>query len=165
MRSMTGRILVLGAVGLLTAVSTMNGSWGPGALGAEAQIGQLVFSTGINDRAEPTGDVGIEFPGDNDGVYVTFTFGDLPSGGSLGRIVRFNGEDFNYDGDVYGHLKCCATGGSGRFGFRIVKQSGNAGRLPGGAYDVRIYLNDAGVQHGGFGIRGTQGGDNGNDND
>jgi len=126
---------------------------------AAAQIGTLQFSTDMTSQFMPGGTTAIEFPGDNKGIFVTFTYQDLPAGSGVSRIVRFNGDDYNFDDDdAFGHLSCCWSGGSGRYGFRIVKKSGDKGDLPSGAYDVRIYLNGTEIANGGFGIKGTGGG-------
>ena len=76
--------------------------------------------------------------------------------------MRFNGEDYNFDNDTFGHLNCCDAIGSGRFGFPDRQESGDKGDLPGGAYDVRIYLNGTEIANGGFGIKGTGGGEHDN---
>jgi hypothetical protein len=168
---MFGRLVFLALVGVLSAATIGSGALAPRQADAAASIGSLTFSTDMNDKFEPTGQVGIEFDGDNNGIAVTFPYSDLPSGSGLSRIVRLNGEDYNWDSDVHGHLSCCGSGGSGRYGFWIVKRGdGDRGDLAGGSWDVRVYLNGTEVQHGGFGIKGTGGGDsdgqsdNGNDN-
>jgi hypothetical protein len=114
---------------------------------------------------EPAGQIGIEFPGGNNGIAVTFSYSDLPPGSGLTRIVRFNGEDYNWESDTHGRTNCCGAGGSGRYGFWIVKRGdGDRGDLAGGSWDVRIYLNGNEIQHGGFGIKGTGGGDSDSNN-
>ena len=133
---------ILALLGLLVAEPTT----------AQGPVGPLTFSSEMTAGLEPAGHVGVAFPSDNNGVYVTFTFSDLPQGSKLSRIVRVDGEDYNWD-DQNGKLNCCSNGGSGRYGFPIVKRdSSEIGRLPGGAYEVLLYLNGAQVQAGGFGI-------------
>jgi hypothetical protein len=128
----------------------------PVQAGAPATISALQFASHVTDKSEPI-DPRIDFPQDNHGVWVTFDYANLPAGSRLTRIVRFDGDDFNWDGDQYGHLECCPSGGSGRFAFRVERLDGETGWLPGGAYDVRVYLNGSEVAHGGFGIKGARG--------
>jgi hypothetical protein len=125
---------------------------------AAGQVGPLQFSTEMTSQFMPGGTTAVEFPGDNKGIFVTFSFQGLPPGSNLSRVVRFNGDDLNFDSDTFGHLNCCDSLGSGRFGFPIVKKSGDRGDLAGGSYDVRIYLNGTEIANGGFGIKGTGGG-------
>jgi hypothetical protein len=162
------RGVFLTLAGVLAVAALLQGPLMAKPAEAAAQVGPLVFSTDMSDQYVAGGNVGIEFGGDNNGVFVTFNFKDLPPGSNLSRIVRFDGEDYNYDSDTFGHLNCCGSGGTGRYGFLIVKRAGARGELPGGAYDVRIYLNGNEVANGGFGIKGTGGSDhdnrNGNDN-
>ena len=128
----------------------------PAQVAGHIRIATLQFAARVTDSLEPHGPR-IEFPRDNDGVWVTFDYTNLSTGSRLTRIVRFNGDDFNWDSDQYGHLECCPSGGSGRFAFRVKRLDGDAGWLPGGAYDVRVYLDGDEVAHGGFGIEGTRG--------
>lgn len=128
----------------------------PTLAGGHATVSALQFASHVTDKSEPI-DPRIDFPQDNHGVWVTFDYANLPAGSRLTRIVRFDGDDFNWDGDQYGHLECCPSGGSGRFSFRVERLDGDTGWLPGGAYDVRIYLDGSEVAHGGFGIKGTRG--------
>src|ERR1041384_4879212 len=118
------RVAVVGAVGVLSVASLTGGSLLPRQADAAPSISGLTFSTDMNDKFEPTGTIGPEFDGGNHGVAVTFTYTDLPGGGGLSRIVRFNGEDYNFDSDTFGHLNCCGAG-SGRFGFWVVKRNGD----------------------------------------
>jgi hypothetical protein len=166
---MVRRIALLGMVVGLTALVLGRGPSAPQSAEAAAQISGLTFSSDMTSDLQPAGQVGVQFSGDNNGVAVTFTFTDLPPGSGLSRIVRLNGEDHNWDAR-HGALNCCQSGGSGRYGFWVVKKdSGDRGDLPGGAYDVRLYLNGVEIQHAGFGITGTGGSDddnqNSNDND
>ena len=162
------RGVFLTLAGVLAFGALMQGPMVAKPAEAAGQIGTLQFSTEMNSQFMPGGTIGVEFPGDNHGVFVTFTYQGLPPGSNLSRIVRFDGEDYNYDSDTFGHLNCCGSIGSGRFGFPIVKRSGDKGDLPGGSYDVRIYLNGTEIANGGFGIKGTGGSDHdknsGNDN-
>jgi hypothetical protein len=163
---MRKRLLFFALLGLLSVAVSTSSSLVQTA-SAAPQVGPLRFSEAINDRFEPQGEA-VYFSGDNNGVYVTFEFRDLPPGSNLNRIVRLNGDDYNFDNEVFGHLSCCPQGGSGRYGFLIVERSGDRGDLPGGAYEVVIYNGGQEVARGGFGIRGEGGGDNdneSNDND
>jgi len=174
---MLARIALLFSMGVLSVVTLVSGPPGIRTAEAEGTISQLTFSTQITGDNQPAGDVGIEFSEDNDGVIVTFSFENLPPGTQLSRIVRFNyNDDYNWDSDRYGRLTCCPGGGSGRYGFKVLKLTGSSGKLPGGAYSVFIYAGSTEVQHGGFGVRGREGstdsvpggtlnGENGNDND
>lgn len=165
-------------MGLLSASALVSASWMTEPVSSAPAVGPMTFSTDMTTDFQPAGAYGIDFPSDNNGVWVTFSFSDLPAGSGLTRIVRFEGSDYNYDSSTYGRLQCCNSGGSGRYGFRILRIDGGTGQLPGGAYDVRLYLNGQEVQQAGFGIRGDQGGgkdelpggnnnnnNNGNDND
>jgi hypothetical protein len=159
--TMLKRIVFLGTLSLLSVTMLLSGQRAADPAEAQASIGQLTFSTGMNERFEPTGNVGIEFPGGNNGVYVTFAYSDLPSGSGLSRIVRVNDQDYNWD-DQNGSLNCCSQGGSGRYGFPIVRPSSSEiGDLPGGGYEVIVYLNGAEATRSGFGISGGGGLDNG----
>ena len=164
---MKGRLLFLAFVGLLSA-TILTGSTGlvQTALAAPT-VGPLKFGEAMNESYQLTSE-GIYFSGDNNGVFVSFEFRDLPQGSKLSRIVRLNGEDYNWDSDVFGNLNCCPAGGSGRYGFLVTKRQGDRGDLPGGAYEVIIYNNGQEVAKSGFGIRGEGGSDNdneSNDND
>jgi hypothetical protein len=131
---------------------------------AEGQIGPISFSTDIDGQNRPTGQVGIEFDSDNNGVAVSFDYFNMPPGTSLTRIVRADGQDYNWDSDTYGHLPCCNNGGSGRLAFWVVKRSGERGQLPGAAYQVLIYANGNEVARAGFGVKGDEGNVFGGDN-
>jgi hypothetical protein len=124
--------------------------------GGPASINSPRFASHVSKNGEPT-DPRIEFSRDNDGVWATFDYANLPAGSKLTRIVRFNGDDYNWDNGQYGHLDCCQAGGSGSFAFRVLRLDGNGGWLPGGAYDVRLFLNGGEVAHGGFGVNGARG--------
>ncbi|MCC7104584.1 MAG: hypothetical protein IT307_05525 [Chloroflexi bacterium] len=157
------RVLVIGLTFLLTLAivgptpfSISPASAGPAAQGGPG-VGALTFSSGMTSQFLPD-NAAIEFDSDNDGVYVTFEYFNMPAGATLSRIVRFEGEDYNF-----GDLDCCSQG-NGRSGFRVVKRDGKEGQIPGGAYDVRIYLGGTELQHGGFGVKGTEGGDHDNEN-
>src|SRR3954452_6174756 len=161
---MPKRRLHLTLAGVLAGTLALLGLLVPGSAAAQAPVGPLTFSSGMTAGLEPAGHVGVAFPSGNNGVYVTFTFSGLPQGSNLSRIVRVDGEDYNWD-DQNGTLSCCPNGGSGRYAFPIVKRdTSEIGQLPGGSYEVLLYLNGVQVQAGGFGIgRGLD--DNDNDND
>jgi hypothetical protein len=127
---------------------------------AAPQVLNLVVSTGIGDNFTPRGEVGISFKTtDNDGVFVTFEYKDLAPGSKLTRIVRFNGDDYNWDSSRYDRLECCPSGGSGRYGFKVVRLSGREGEIPGGRYEARIYLNGDEIANTGWEMRGAGGDD------
>jgi hypothetical protein len=156
---MLGRLALFTGIGVLSAAMLASGPLAPQSANAAASISALKFSSDMTSGFDPSGTIAPEFDGANNGVAVTFTYTDLPAGSSLSRIVRWNGEDYNWDSDLYGRTNCCSSG-SGKFGFWVVKRKdADRGDLPGGAYDVRIYLNGNEIQHGGFGIKGTGGGD------
>jgi hypothetical protein len=166
---MLERSLRLAFAAALAGAIALLGLLVAGSTAAQAPIGPLTFSSEMTEGFEPAGTVGADFPSDNNGVYVTFTYTDLPQGSTLSRIVRVDGQDYNWD-EQNGTLSCCTNGGSGRFGFPIVKRDNSEiGQLPGGSYEVLLYLNGPQVQAGGFGIEGGQGlddsGDNDNDNE
>jgi len=159
---MTERRLRLVLAGVLAGTLALLGLLVAGPTAAQAPVGPLTFSSAMTAGLEPAGRMGVAFPSDNDGVYVTFTFSGLPQGSNLSRIVRVDGEDYNWD-DQNGALRCCPNGGSGRYGFPIMERdSSEIGQLPGGSYEVLLYLNGAQVQAGGFVI--GRGGDNNNNN-
>jgi hypothetical protein len=119
-------------------------------------VSSIRFTSHATNGGEPAG-ARIDFPRDNNGVWVTVDYENLPAGSTLTRIVRFNGDDYNWDSSKYGHLDCCQAGGSGHFAFRVLGLDGSSGWLPGGAYDVRLYINGSEVAHGGFGVDGAHG--------
>lgn len=165
---MVPRSVLLALVGVL-AVAALTALWPPARpADAQAQVSGLTFSSEITTNAEPAGQIGIEFPGDNNGVWVSFTFQNLSAGTTGARIVRFNESDFNYDSDFYGNLNCCAST-SGRHAFRVLRLNGAEGELPGGRYQVIVLLNTGGptplTLQGGFGIRGEGGNDRGQTRD
>lgn len=151
--------MLLGLAGTLSAVVLFAAPAVTPQASAGGTISLLSFSTSVNDKWEPTGRVGINFSENNDGIFATFSFQDLSPGSRVSRIVRLNGEDYNWDGPEFGSLNCCPDGGSGRYGFRILKPNARRGELPGGAYEARIYLDGNDAQGGGFGVKGTGGGD------
>src|SRR3954465_10318198 len=118
---MTERRRPLILAGVLAGTLALLGLLVAGPTAAQAPVGPLTFSSEMTAGLEPAGHVGGAFPSDNDGVYVTFTFSGLPQGSTLSRIVRVDGEDYNWD-DQNGTLRCCPNGGSGRYGFPIVKR-------------------------------------------
>jgi hypothetical protein len=118
---MVERPLHLAFAGVLAGAIALLGLLVAGSTAAQAPVGPLTFSSEMTDGFEPAGDVGIDFPSDNNGVYVTFTYSDLPQGSNLSRIVRVDGQDYNWD-EQNGTLSCCPNGGSGRYGFPIVKR-------------------------------------------
>jgi hypothetical protein len=73
--------------------------------------------------------------------------------------VRFNGDDYNWDSSRYDRLECCPSGGSGRYGFKVVRLSGREGEIPGGRYEARIYLNGDEIANTGWEMRGAGGDD------
>jgi hypothetical protein len=156
---MNSKSRLLGLAALPLAALLLLGPPAAPPASAAGSIGPLTFSTDATDKWQPSGRVAINFSDDNNGVFVTFDFFNMTPGSRLSRIVRLNGEDFNWDGTEFGSLNCCRDGGSGRYGFRILKTNARRGELPGGAYEVRLYLDGADVGGGGFGIRGTSGGD------
>ena len=161
---MIRRAAMLLTVAAVSVAVLANQGFAPEPVTAQAAVGPLTFSSEMTADFQPAGQVGIYFPSDNNGVFVTFPFSNLPPGSSLGRIVRWEGSDYNFD-KQNGGLNCCSQGSTGRYGFLITKRNGDHDRLPGGAYEVRLYLNGVDIAGGGFGIRGDEGGDNGNDND
>lgn len=129
---------------------------------ASTVVSNLIFSREIDSNARPIGP-DVEFGGSNRDVWASFDFNEHDANAKFSYLVRANGEDYKW-----GTLDCCRSG-SGRAAFQITKRSGS-GDLPGAAYEVRIYVNNAEVAVGGFGVKGRGGLDNddqgqGNDND
>jgi hypothetical protein len=163
---MPERPLRLALAGALAGMLALLGLLVAGPTAAQAPVGPLTFSSEMTAGLESAGHKGIAFASDNNGVYVTFTYSDLPQGSTLSRIVRLDGEDYNWD-EQNGALSCCPNGGSGRYGFPIVKRdTSEIGQLPGGSYEVLVYLNGSQAQVGGFVIgSGDSRDDNENNND
>jgi hypothetical protein len=152
--------LVVGLVGGLAALLAAASPLVTLPAEADPQITDLHVSSAMTAPGyEPAGEVGTDFPGHNHGVFVTFAYQDLPPGSTVTRIVRFGGSDYNWDSDQFGHLACCAAGGSGRYGFPVLQLSGDPWRLPGGDYEAFIYLNGAQVGHLAWGVNGAGGRD------
>src|SRR5688572_22871746 len=104
----------------------------------------LDFSTSVDSNARPE-NPRTEFGGGTDRVWVSFEFGDHDPGAEFSYLARANGEDYKF-----GKLDCCKAR-SGRFAFPFTKR-GDSGEIPGAAYEIRIYVNDAEVAKGGFGV-------------
>jgi hypothetical protein len=133
----------------------------PAAAPAATWTDGLQFSTHVNSDGKPE-NPRVEFGDGTNEVWVSFEYHDHDPNAKVSYLARANGEDYKF-----GKLDCC-EGSHGRYAFPITKRSGG-GDLPGAAYDVRIYVNDAEVAQGGFGVNGRQGLDNdgeqqGNDN-
>jgi len=131
---------------------------------AATSIDGLQFSTRVSSDGKPE-DPRVELGSGTHTVWASFQYHEHDSSAKVSYLVRANGEDY-----TFGKLNCC-DGSSGRFAFPITKRNGG-GDLPGAAYDVRVYVNDAEVAQGGFGVNGRQGLDsdgqgsgNGNGND
>lgn len=128
---------------------------------AAASSGGIEFSTSVNANARAA-NPRVEFSGGTHTVWASFQLRDHDRGAKVSYLVRANGEDYRY-----GDLDCCKAG-NGWYAFPIQKRNG--GELPGAAYDVRVYVNNVEVAHGGFGVTGRGGLDNDgqdydNDND
>lgn len=150
--------LVIGLVAGLSALFAAAGPFAAMTVEADPQITDLHISSAMSRSGyQPGGDVGTDFPGHNDGLFVTFAYQDLPPGSTVTRIVRFEGSDYNWDDDQYGRLGCCPAGGNGRYGFQVLQLSGDQGRLPGGDYQAFIYLNGGQVGQISWGINGAGG--------
>jgi hypothetical protein len=121
----------------------------------------IQFSTHVSSDSRPESPR-TELGDGTNTVWASFQYHEHDPSAKVSYLVRANGEDYKF-----GRLDCC-SGSSGRFAFPITKRNGN-GDLPGAAYDVRVYVNDAEVAQGGFGVNGRDGLDhdgqeNGNDN-
>ncbi len=158
--------LVLVGLPMLPALASRgpaDGAWTvrpAAAAPAATDLTALAFSEAVNDRKEPIGQR-TEF-GDPDQVWVSFGYSNHDPNVKVSYLVRANGEDFRW-----GDLDCCG-GRQGRYAFPIERRGGR--ELGGAAYEVRIYMGDAEVAVGGFGVRGREGfdsdnQDSGNDND
>ena len=119
---------------------------------ASTTVDGLDFSHGITNDAQPV-NPDVEYHSGENKVWVSFNFRDHATGSKVSYLVRANGQDYRW-----GDLDCCSVS-SGRFAFPIERRNGGA--LAGAAYDVRIYVGDVEVAHGGFGVKGKQGLDNG----
>ena len=134
----------------------------PVAAPAATSIDSLQFSTDVSSDARPESPR-TEFGDGTNTVWASFQYRDHDPSARVSYLVRANGEDYKF-----GKLDCCGNS-NGRYAFPITRRSGN-GDLPGAAYDVRVYVNDAEVAQGGFGVKGREGLDhdgqgNGNGND
>ena len=164
--------LVLVGLPMLPALANRgpgDGAWtvrsAEAAAPAATDLTELAFSEAVNDQREPI-NPRTEFA-DPDQVWVSFGYRNHDPNVKVSYLVRANGEDFRW-----GDLDCCG-GREGRFAFPIERRSGR--ELGGAAYEVRIYMGEAEVAHGGFGVRGREGfdsdnqdsdnQDSGNDND
>jgi len=130
----------------------------PGAVAASpasTTVDGLDFSHSVTSDAQPV-DPDVEYHSGENKVWVSFNFRDHDPSARVSYLVRANGTDY-----VWGRLNCC-NANSGRFAFPIERRNGSGDALAGAAYDVRVYVNDAEVAHGGFGVKGKQGQDNGN---
>ncbi len=119
---------------------------------ASTTVDGLDFSHGITSDAQPV-NPDIEYHSGENKVWVSFNFRDHNPNTKVSYLVRADGEDYRW-----GDLDCCSSS-SGRFAFPIERKNGGA--LAGAAYDVRVYVSDVEVAHGGFGVKGKQGLDNG----
>ena len=135
----------------------------PVAAPAATYTDGIQFSTDVSSEARPH-NPRTEFGSGTHTVWASFQYHDHDRNAKVSYLVRANGEDYRF-----GKLDCC-DGSNGRYAFPITRRSGN-GDLPGAAYDVRVYVNDAEVAQGGFGVNGREGLDhdgqgsgNGNDN-
>jgi hypothetical protein len=151
----------------------------PAAQTGDFRISTLRFATAVRGEFDPV-DPRVEFPSGTDAVWVIFEYVNY-RGGTLSFVARANETDH-----AWGNLRCCQYP-ERRFGFQISHRGEHfadqpswasqpgimsalglfsaPANLPGAAYAVFIYLNDTEVGSGGFGIRGVQGLDNGNDNE
>jgi hypothetical protein len=119
---------------------------------AATTVDGLDFSHGITSDAQPV-NPDIEYHSGENKVWVSFSFRDHNPNTVVSYLARADGQDYRW-----GRLDCCSSS-SGRFAFPIERNNGGA--LAGAAYDVRVYVNDVEVAHGGFGVKGKQGLDNG----
>lgn len=142
---------------------------------SDFRISQIRFATEVGAELLPI-NPRIEFPSETDAVWAVFEYVNYTSG-TLTYLVRANDQDY-----AWGKVPNCCPFSERRVGFKI-ERKGEIGaapqtpgilsalgvlpapaNLPGAAYDVFVYLNDVEVGSGGFGIKGVQGSDNGNDN-
>jgi hypothetical protein len=154
------RLLI--SASLLTAIALLGVGFGGSAdslrpspvaaAPAATTVDGLDFSHGITSDAQPV-NPDIEYGKGENKVWVSFNYRDHNPATKVSYLVRAGGKDY-----VWGRLDCCSSG-SGRFAFPIERRNG--GQLAGAAYDVRIYVSDVEVAHGGFGVKGKQGLDNG----
>ena len=155
-------IRLLISASLLAAISLLGVTFGGlntplrpapvSAAPANTTVDGLTFSHGINGDATPVNE-DIEYHSGENKVWVSFAYSNHDPNTVVSYLVRADGDDYRW-----GRLDCC-SGSSGHFAFPIERKNGGA--LAGAAYDVRVYVNDAEVAHGGFGVKGKQGLDNG----
>jgi hypothetical protein len=159
------RLALCGAIVMTLAYSgvaaqVLRGGWPSVVSAAPANMGAgpLVFSEDVDGKNRPEGER-TEFGSGIESIWISFEYDDY-NGEKMGYIIRANGEDYRF-----GDLDCC-EGKKGRYAFEFTR--GDKG-IPGAAYEVRIYANDAEIAMGGFGVKGRQGLDNdgqgGGDND
>ncbi len=123
---------------------------------AATDIGEIAFSEDVNDKAEPRGQA-TEFDSGVTRVWASFEYRNHERDEKLSYILRANGEDFLFD-----DLPCCGSR-DGRFAFPLERSNGRP--LGGAAYELFIYQGDRELGRAGFGVKGTRGFDeNENDN-
>lgn len=150
-RMLLAASVLTAVVVLATPAGSPDGVPTASAAPAETTAGPLEFSTSVTSDARPV-DPRVEFPSGTNTVWASFDYRDHDPSARVSYLVRANGEDYRY-----GKLDCCSSR-QGRIAFPIERRNG--GDLPGAAYDVRVYVNDAEIAQGSFGVRGRQGLDN-----
>ena len=130
----------------------------PAAGPAATTVNGLTFSRSLDSDGAPGG-VDVEFGGGNRNIWVSFDYRDHDANAKVSYLVRTNGEDYKW-----GKINCCPSN-SGHAAFEITHRNGGDRDLPGAAYEVRLYVNDAEVAVGGFGITGRSGLDQDNQGD
>jgi len=137
---------IAAVIALLVAVAGLR-TPSVAAAPADASSNGIDFSSSVSSGNQPS-DPRVEFGGNTHTVWASFGLHDADQNAKVSYLVRANGEDYKW-----GKLD---ASGNGRHAFPITKRSGS-GNLPGAAYDVRVYVNDAEVAHGGFGVKGRGG--------
>jgi hypothetical protein len=130
----------------------------PAAGPAATTVSGLTFSRSMDSDGR-AGGVDVEFGGGNRNIWVSFDYRDHDGNAKVSYLVRANGEDYKW-----GRINCCPNN-SGHAAFEITHRNGGDRDLPGAAYEVRLYVNDAEVAVGGFGIKGRSGLDQDNQGD
>lgn len=147
---------VLAAVALLGAplsspvpsLQTSSVSAAPAGSWADA----VAVSHGITNDAQPIHE-DIEYSSGTDHVWISFNLHDHDQNAKISYLARANGDDYKWG--TLDKAKCSNC----RYAFALDGKNGKG--LPGAAYDVRVFVNDAEVAQVGFGVGGKQGLDNG----
>ena len=156
-RRLVAGALIVGAVaGLAPAVQEQ-----PIASASPANAsGNLQFAYTITPDAEIVTQADSDyFDSDTRVVWAVIDFFDVAPGTKVTYALRANGRAYQS-----GALECCGDLTSGRLAFPITRRSDPDRPVPGARYDMVVYAGRELLAEGSFGVRGTRGFDNDNDN-